>query len=228
MNSNILDLVSFNCHDDMYQSEGTCKDKRCRWDKKKEKCNWAKGQKPKDKDPVLPDDEGVNRALKIAEGQPRWQEERQVRNMQPKLAGDKDTWAASKCIQYSTQDKKEMKACKETKNCSWAEAEEEICKEKGGEFKQISKKMFNNITDKIRDGEALTEKEVVAWENSCKIPRPGSANNPCWCCEEDTQAGGNYNKYDFIVNPISGRRVSIYGKLGQKILKKYIDNYSTM
>lgn len=35
------------------------------------------------------------------------------------------------------------------------------------------------------------------------------------------QKGGNKNSFEFIVNPLTNRKVSIYGKLGRKILNNY-------
>ena len=47
------------------------------------------------------------------------------------------------------------------------------------------------------------------------------------CCPpifvgELIQSGGKYN---YITNPKTGRKVSIYGKLGKKILKNYITQF---
>ena len=45
-----------------------------------------------------------------------------------------------------------------------------------------------------------------------------------------SQSGGSNklhyeHSYQYIKNPITNRRVSIYGKTGQKVLKNYINNY---
>ena len=34
-------------------------------------------------------------------------------------------------------------------------------------------------------------------------------------------------EFNFIINPLSGRKVSIYGKTGSKVLKNYIRNFET-
>ena len=43
---------------------------------------------------------------------------------------------------------------------------------------------------------------------------PGPFNLQC--------AGGKNNPFNYIVNPDTGRRVSIYGKIGKRVLKKYV------
>lgn len=41
--------------------------------------------------------------------------------------------------------------------------------------------------------------------------------------ENYKQSGGSYNnKYNYIINPLTNRKVSIYSILGNKILKKYL------
>ena len=44
-----------------------------------------------------------------------------------------------------------------------------------------------------------------------------------WITENHHIGGTKDNSYNYITNPFTGRKVSIYGKIGRKILNNYIN-----
>ncbi len=46
---------------------------------------------------------------------------------------------------------------------------------------------------------------------------------PCQSLPLDPDFNQTGGKYNFIINPKTGRRVSIYGKIGKQILSKYLN-----
>jgi hypothetical protein len=94
------------------------------------------------------------------------------------------------------------------------------------ELGEIVKKRFiksieyiNNMMDPCDIPFKLEEEEINMEEINMEEINMEEINN-----EKKFKGGGN--KYNFIVNPETGRRVIINGKKGVKILKKYLEHYN--
>jgi hypothetical protein len=81
---------------------------------------------------------------------------------------------------------------------------------------------LNDLTSDIKDniGEIdLGNKVADLVDSSSKLVK--QAENPN---KDVKQSGGGANKYKYIINPLTNRKVNVNSKLGKKILLEYVRN----
>lgn len=224
--NNILNRLSKKCNQPMHQKKEYCPE-HCQWlggkvnrcqEKKKKRVSRKKLSRE------------VLRASRLAMKQKmkanklaslkKLQHKSKSKSKAKSKAKKPDLWLDSDCYKYTRDDRKSIKeeSIKLGKKNYSVEGEKIVCNSKPGyTFRKISPSKFNKIKNKIHSGQELTQKEREMWENSCKITWPGTDKKPCWCCK-DMMGGG----YQFIINPETGRKVNINGRLGKKIINNYL------
>ena len=73
-----------------------------------------------------------------------------------------------------------------------------------------------HATEPIQSGKKETVKNKLSGKNNTSKKK-----------SYNSQLGGNNEQYAYIVNPISGRKVSIFGKKGQQVLRKFLKNLNS-
>ena len=221
--NNLLNRLSKKCNQPMHQKKEYCPS-HCQWlggkinrcqEKKKKKVS----RKKLDKEVLRASKLAMKQKIKANKLALLKKRKAKSKTKSKTKVQKQDLWLNSDCYKYSRDDRVAIKqeSNKLGKNYS-VEGERIVCNAKEGySFRKISPAKFNKLKDKINKGLALTPKENEAWENSCKITWPGKDKKPCWCCK-DMRGGG----YQFIINPVTGRKVNVNGKLGKTIIKNYL------
>ena len=123
--------------------------------------------------------------------------------------------------------------------CNMVQNIEEYSNKNKQQFNElISKNKFkssiNTLSSGIKNIQEIAElqqhaKEPIQSGEKTKTLKKklSGKNNPSKKKSYNSQLGGNNEQYAYNVNPISGRKVSIFGKKGQQVLRKFLKNLNS-